>query len=446
MARDSWRMIFGLRMAIGHCLAMSTLAPAAEYFVAPDGADENPGSKEKPFATLQRAQQAAEPGDTVVMRGGTYKIREALIARQNRLYAYVIDLHKSGRSDAPITYQAAKGEQPVFDFSEVKPPNRRVAAFYVPGSWIRLQGLEVIGVQVTIRRHTQSICFYNDGSHNVFERLSMHDGQAIGIYSVRGSHNLFLNCDAYRNHDSTSENGRGGNVDGFGCHPWPGAVGNVFRGCRAWLNSDDGFDLITSSEAVTLENCWAFWNGRSAYGQRLGDGNGFKAGGYGTLPAGELPRAIPRHVIRFCLAVENPSSGFYANHHPGGCDWLHNSAFRNGTNFNFLSRLSDNVTDVPGVSHVIINNLSFQGRRQVANVNVEKCQMKQNFFGDPQLPTSADFQSLEVAELLKPRQRDGRLPQISFLHLVPKSRLIDQGAPTGAPFRGHGPEPGAFEK
>jgi hypothetical protein len=37
----------------------------------------------------------------------------------------------------------------------------------------------------------------------------MHDGQAIGICSVRGSDNLFLNCDAYRNHDFTSEDGNG---------------------------------------------------------------------------------------------------------------------------------------------------------------------------------------------------------------------------------------------
>jgi|GEM_PF-3956669 len=43
----------------------------------------------------------------------------------------------------------------------------------------------------------------------------MHDGMAIGIYSLRGSHNLFLNCDAFNNYDSISEGGRGGNTDGL---------------------------------------------------------------------------------------------------------------------------------------------------------------------------------------------------------------------------------------
>ena len=161
---------------------------------------------------------------------------------------------------------------------------------------------------MTLKGHTQSICFENDGGHNIYERLSMHDGQAIGIYSVRGSDNLFLNCDAYRNHDVTSEGGKGGNVDGFGCHPPEGGTGNVFRGCRAWFNSDDGYDCIGAREPVTFENCWAFYNGYSTKFERLADGNGFKAGGYGTTPADRLPQPIPRHTVRFCLAVGNKAA------------------------------------------------------------------------------------------------------------------------------------------
>jgi len=32
---------------------------AASYYVAPTGADSNPGTLKKPFATLERAQQAS---------------------------------------------------------------------------------------------------------------------------------------------------------------------------------------------------------------------------------------------------------------------------------------------------------------------------------------------------------------------------------------------------
>jgi hypothetical protein len=245
-----------LLIAVGHAHL-----PAAEFFVAPTGQDTNPGTLEQPFATLQRAEQAVSPGDTVEVRGGTYKMQQAQIGKREG-YAYITSLDKSGTREKPITYRAYHNERPVFDCSAVT-PELRIDAFHISGSWLHLQGLEVTGVQVTLKEHTQSVCFENDGSHNIYERLSMHDGQAIGIYSVRGSDNLFLNCDSYNNWDYTSENGRGGNVDGFGCHPTAGSTGNVFRGCRAWFNRDDGYDCINSREAVTFEHCWALYNGWS---------------------------------------------------------------------------------------------------------------------------------------------------------------------------------------
>src|SRR3954454_14772443 len=265
-------------------LAAGLRAGALEVYVAPAGDDANAGTLDKPFATIGRAQQAVGPGDTVYLRGGTYAMRENQITAKERIFARVNVLDKSGTSGKPINYFAYNGERPVFDLSAVKPA-MRVTAFYVSGSWVHIKGLEVIGVQVTLKGHTQSICFENQGSHNVYEMLSMHDGQAIGIYSIRGSDNLFLNCDAYNNWDYTSEDGKGGNVDGFGCHPPKGGTGNVFRGCRAWFNSDDGYDCINAHEPVTFEHCWAMYNGLSPKKDRLADGNGFKAGGYGSAPA-----------------------------------------------------------------------------------------------------------------------------------------------------------------
>lgn len=152
-------------------------------------------------------------------------------------------------------------------------------------------------------------------------------GRRIGFWLGRGAHNLVLNCDAYRNHDYTSEDGRGGNVDGFGFHAPKGSVGNVFRGCRAWFNSDDGFDFITTTEPVIAENCWAFYNGYDSTFKSLADGNGFKAGGYAREPASRIADPVPRHVVRYCVASRNKASGFYANHQPGGGDWIHNIAY-----------------------------------------------------------------------------------------------------------------------
>lgn len=431
-------------------LALTAAAAGADFFVAPAGSDAAAGTRDAPFATVQRAQTAADPGDTVVIRGGTYAVREDQVARRRGGWAYVTDLDKSGESGKPIRYWAADGERPVFDFSAVKPAGLRVHAFQVSGSWVHVRGLEVTGVQVTATGHTQSVCFANDGSHNLFERLSMHDGQAIGFYGVRGSDNLVLNCDAYRNHDFTSENKRGGNVDGFGYHPAKGATGNVFRGCRAWFNSDDGFDCINSAEAVTFEDCWAFYNGYSPTFDRLADGNGFKAGGYGSTPVDRLPNPVPRHVVRGCLAARNRSSGFYANHHIGGGDWFNNSAFRNGIDFNMLCRLPDNRTDVDGYGHVLRNNLAYRGGTrggaELAKLDSAKSKGDHNSFDLGLRLADKDFGGLDEADLVRPRKPDGSLPDVPFMHLADGSAAIDAGADAGRPFRGARPDLGAFER
>ncbi len=419
---------------------------AKDYYVAPNGSDAAAGTEAAPFATVQGGQQAAAPGDTVFIRGGTYRMAEAQIAGHVGPYACVTLLDKSGATGKPINYWAYPGEHPVFDLSQVKPRGQRVTAFRVNGSSLHLRGLEGVGVQVTIATHTQSICFDNEGSDNVYEQLSMHDGMAIGLWIGAGSNNLVLNCDAYRNHDSVSEGGRGGNVDGFGFHGHTGSVHNVFRGCRAWFNSDDGFDFINSDEAARAEHCWAFYNGYSTDFASLGDGNGFKSGGEAGRRVNQLPDPIPRHVVIDCVAVHNKANGFYANHHPGGIEWLNNTAYRNHINFNLRGRdPKDNRTIIPGRGHRLKNNLGFAGGEEVAEIDAAACDAGDNYFNLPVTITAEDFLGLDEADLVKPRKPGGSLPDVPFLHLAPGSGAIERGVDVGLPFRGKAPDLGAFE-
>jgi len=418
---------------------------STSYYVATDGNDANTGSLSSPLATIQKAQQKVSPGDTVYIRGGNYRMHEAQIAKKERMWAFVTYLEKSGMAGRRIHYLAFPGEKPVFDFTDVKPEGLRINAFQVTASWIHIKGLEVVGVQVTLKGHTQSECFENLGSNNIYEGLSMHDGQAIGIYCLSGSDNLFLNCDAYHNHDSISENRKGGNTDGFGCHPRKGSTGNVFRGCRAWFNSDDGYDCINSAESVTFENCWSFYNGYSPTFKSLGDGNGFKAGGYGKTSVDKLPDPIPSHTVRFCLAVGNKANGFYSNHHLTGSTWFNNTAYRNRVNYNMLCRLPDNVTDVDGYGHKMRNNLGYKGMTETLRIDKSHCELDHNYFDLNSAVTDNDFMSLDETLLTAPRQADGSLPDIPFMRLKPGSVLIDKGTDIGFPFKGSAPDLGAFE-
>jgi len=82
----------------------ASVCSAQPYFVSPAGDDANPGTREKPFATLQRAQQAArQERGTVYLRGGAYYLPETL----------VFTAQDSGTKDAPVIYQAYEKEQPV---------------------------------------------------------------------------------------------------------------------------------------------------------------------------------------------------------------------------------------------------------------------------------------------------------------------------------------------
>jgi hypothetical protein len=391
---------------------------AKELFVAPDGSDDGAGTLAQPWASLMKAQAMATPGDTVWIRGGVYKLRPAQVAREQRAWTYIHYFDKSGRPGQPIRYWAYRDEQPVFDASEVNPPDRRINAFQIVGSWLHFRGFEVTGTQVNFKGHGQSCNVEIQGGHNILERLSLHDSQAIGVYLLGGSDNLILNCDAYRNYDYTSEDHRGGNVDGFGGHPRQGSVNNVFRGCRAWFNSDDGYDCISAWESVRFEGCWAMYNGYGPRFEKRGDGNGFKVGGYGNTPVHGVPNPAPRHTTEGCLAVRNKSSGFYANHHLTGGDWSFNSAFRNANDFNLLMRSPDNARDIDGTGHRLTANLSYRGTRDVVRIDLPGCTMKDNAFATERKFTDASFESVDEAALLGPRQADGSLPKVGFLRPI----------------------------
>ncbi len=88
-----------------------TFMQAAELFVSPEGNDNNPGTKEQPFASIQGAQKAVraltkkglDQDVKVVVSGGTYRIEEALVFGPS----------DGGTDKHSVTYAAAEGETPV---------------------------------------------------------------------------------------------------------------------------------------------------------------------------------------------------------------------------------------------------------------------------------------------------------------------------------------------
>ncbi len=426
---------------------------AKNYYVATDGNDATgTGTIDAPYASIKKAHSLVVAGDTVFIRGGRYMMEESQIETTSSIWKYMFNMTKNGTAAKRICFWAYPGEKPIIDMSNVKPANFRIIVFYVKGSYLHFKGLEIVGTQVTILEHTQSECFRNEGgSNNIYEQCSMHNGKAIGFYLTSGSNNLVLNCDAYENWDDVSEDKKGGNVDGFGFHPKKGSTGNICRGCRAWFNSDDGYDCINASESVIFDNCWAFYNGYNTSFASMKDGNGFKAGGYGAAPVvTSLPNPIPAHTVRFCMAYRNKANGFYANHHTEtGGYWYNNTAYRNSTNYNMLSQkiTSESTTaiDCPGIRHILRNNVSFKTSKDTANMG--SSDMIYNTFTPKAGITvsAADFLSTDESLLISPRQANGSLPDVAFLKLKAGSKLIDTGINIGFSFLGSAPDMGAFE-
>lgn len=89
-------------------LAVAPALPGATFFVSPAGDDRQPGTEARPFATLSRAQAAVRQAQgngptTVYLRAGTHYLRETL----------VFTAEDSGRTKAPVLWQAWQNERPV---------------------------------------------------------------------------------------------------------------------------------------------------------------------------------------------------------------------------------------------------------------------------------------------------------------------------------------------
>jgi len=101
------------RRQIACCLFLAATASAAagrDFYVAADGSDDNPGTVEKPFATIARARDAVRPtiatmtGDiTVWIRGGRYYLNEAI----------TLDDRDGGTVTHRVTYKNYKDEEAV---------------------------------------------------------------------------------------------------------------------------------------------------------------------------------------------------------------------------------------------------------------------------------------------------------------------------------------------
>ncbi|MBI5726639.1 MAG: right-handed parallel beta-helix repeat-containing protein [Ignavibacteriales bacterium] len=387
-------------------------------YVSPDGNDvTGTGTLLNPYRTVYKAGLKLTADYTLVLRGGIY-MQDSLILRDKAL--------------TNIAVIAYPGEHPVIDGTT----GIDCIVLYCSNSLIK-------GIEVTKAGHNG---IWIMGHNNRVENCSFHDGGDSGL--KLGSHyettfprnNLIINCDAYRNYDTR---GNGGNADGFSAK-WNIGSGNRFVNCRAWENSDDGWDLWQADSTVIMDSCWCFRNGHDVWNNGTdGNGNGFKIGG--------APVCVP-HIMRNCIAFDNKGES-------GGKGFDQNSNFAGHTMLNCLS-FGNSYLDYnfykPSTNGTLTakNCVQYKGATtpyvkfvdgEVKNNTWAALNWQTGYIWPGFKVTDNDFVSVDTTLARLPRKEDGTLQVTNLFALKPASQLVNRGLDVGLPFAGSAPDLGPYE-
>jgi hypothetical protein len=145
---------------------------AATYYVAPSGSDSNNGSSASPFKTLQKAADAVSPGDTVIIRNGTYT------GGSNA----VVDIHRSGTAGQWITFKGENLWGAIIDgrnFTTHHGLNIESGVGYV-----RIEGLQIqktIEGGISANENTHDLYYYRNLLHDIGRICTDTSGGQVGF-------------------------------------------------------------------------------------------------------------------------------------------------------------------------------------------------------------------------------------------------------------------------
>jgi hypothetical protein len=398
---------------IKHSVTYKTYGTVKDtIYVSPSGKPSSAGTSKDPL-DIYSAVQFVQPGQTILLTGGVYKMEKPLI------------IEKENYGDKG-NLKILKGiSKPVLDFGKKTP------GVSILGSRWKFYGIDITGAL--------SIGLKISGNYNIIESINTYFNgdtglQISGLTSEKidswPSYNLILNCESNDNRDP-SEN----NADGFAAKITCG-VGNVFRGCISHNNCDDGWDLYSKLEtgpigAVVIENCISYSNGILSDGTiTKGDGNGFKLGGEGLSV---------RHVLRNSLSYKNKTYGIMNNSDPAVI--VENNTSIDNRFSNFVFNMYTNA--IP--QFMIKNNISFrtiEGTDDLFRISgnddikfFDSLKSADNYFiigkmsvnSEGKKITGADFNSLKIG-IIK-RSSDGKILPVSFMVLKPNSNIKSGAKP-----------------
>ncbi len=291
-------------------------------YASPAGSSVNGGTSFSDSVDVVTAFNYAAPGQTVLLEGGVYNLADSAIT---------VARGRNGSADKPITVTTEGNKFATLDFGGT-------------GKGVKIWGnyWNISNVNITNTAdgsHGMQLA----GSYCTLDRVNFFNNRNSGL-TVSGdskdtkefwpAYNTVMNCTSMNNADKALED-----ADGF-CAKLTTGEGNVFDGCIAAYNADDGWDLFAkvstgSIGSVTIRNSLTYRNGylrvkdgstaksfkfadvycddngNLTFGPSVlmeaGNGNGFKMGG-SSMAGG--------HVIMNSIAYENKTKGIDSNSCP----------------------------------------------------------------------------------------------------------------------------------
>lgn len=210
---------------------------SGDYFVSPEGSDNNPGTMEQPFKTIQKAADVVQPGDTVYIRGGTY--HELTV------------IGTSGTENATITFQAYNDEVPVIDGMNTIPEGPEPSARYIPMISVKADYIEINGLTVTRSRGRGVTAL--ESRNVVFSNLNVNNIWNAGLQFDTCSDSLIENCSVWE----CSQENNYVNRDGSN-HPSivmiKDCTNSIVKNSRIYHNWSQGLSDLGSQYSIFEDN------------------------------------------------------------------------------------------------------------------------------------------------------------------------------------------------
>jgi hypothetical protein len=220
-------------------LALAALPRAASagggrtFFVATDGSDSAPGTKARPWRTIQKAASTVPAGSTVEIRGGVY--HERVVVRV------------SGAPGAWITFHNYAGEHVRLDGTGLGPYDGIAGLVAIDSrAYVAVQGLEIAHFHDLADTFVPAGVFVTGSAHHISLRgLDVHDirtatadAHGIAVYGTSGDdaiHDVTIDGNqVHDNHLGSSESVVvNGNVRGW-----------AITHNHIWRNDNIGIDAI----------------------------------------------------------------------------------------------------------------------------------------------------------------------------------------------------------